>query len=84
MSVAHLFHCSNNKAKHGEDVEVGWSRGEAAYQCLDDKRRHERLLATELVWKKPEHDGAEHDAKVEYHLRYFRPNVPVADKVPLA
>ena len=79
----HLFKSSDNEAQSREHVEVGRSCRGTADDCLNDKRRYKRFLSTELVREKPEQDGAEHDAKVEYHLRGFRQHVPVADKVPL-
>jgi len=69
---AHLFEGSDDESKCSEDVEIRRSCSDAAYNRLDHKCRHERLLSTELVRQKAEQDSAEHDAKVEYHLRGFR------------
>ena len=81
--TAHLFECPDDEAQSSEDVEVGRQCGDASDDCLNDERRHERSLATELVRQEPEEDCAEHHSEVEHHLRRFRQHVAVAHEVPL-
>jgi len=80
----HLFQRTDDESQRGKDVEVWWSCRDTADNRLNHQCRHERFLSPELVRQKPEQDGAKHDAKVEYHLRRLRQNVPVAHEVPLA